>query len=817
MVFSVALRSLEGAALLEMLELYAAHGLAAEEPDQTYYLAADVARQVGRSDLALRYLEEGRERFGDNPVLCEKLGFSALDLGDTARAEAEFRKGTEIDPDFAPNWYGLCVSLNALGRQTEAAQAAGPVLAWEDRYDPVGFARLVAELAEAEYSRGARAEVVELYGFLHARGGDDLATVRYADILLKCGRPAEARRVIGRFDLTIPRPGKWETCILVEVLIGVGEIDEARDLAEFLLGGPDFHVHFLRTYLRTHPDIESVRESRGHVAARFAGADRKVMDLVRVSFVFAAREFDVAVSSYATIGPEARRELCYEALTMGYLMNERGLTRDAAAMADILAKDGHINFPVALLRINVAFAQQDYDLAGTYLKGLEPSNDRDAMELRLKKFELACFTGDFDAARDLEGLLLADAEFARNALPPVLRFRSELRDWSGVCDAFLQHGLAEFNFAQLGDVVFRAFTRAERTRELSDRIEEVDGWSRNTDIARLWVSLAEHDAASPADMAYLLTDAPVTLDPVVKRRLQTALRYLETPSVQTGTPDQAVFFCTNTSYRKGTAVALMSLIRSNLSRLSDTQVFVVTDEEDDLSSEIFPIMAKAANLRTEIVPVKSFLDDFSKLDPSYGIFTSGHELSQAAYYRIFFARQLAADKQWRRATYLDSDVAVVGNLHELLAGDFEGKALAARREVVRPEIIIATREHGMQPEQYFNSGILSFDMTHPETDGCLDRAIHSINEARLFFHDQCALNIGFHGHVKYLPISQNFFVPPMVSPSDVDGDAAVLHYLDRPKPWEPTYAAEVGLPWLDNLDNVVSMVGPELAARLFHE
>ena len=135
--------------------------------------------------------------------------------------------------------------------------------------------------------------------------------------------------------------------------------------------------------------------------------------------------------------------------------------------------------------------------------------------------------------------------------------------------------------------------------------------------------------------------------------------------------------------------------------------------------------------------------------------------------------------------------------------------------MVRPEIVIAAREHGMRPEAYFNSGVLSFDLSHPETVPCLDRAIQSTRSARLFFHDQCALNLGFLGQVHYLPVSQNFFVPPGLAPADVDPGAAVLHYLDRPKPWEATYAAEVGLPWLDNLDNVVSMLGPDLAARLF--
>ena len=266
-------------------------------------------------------------------------------------------------------------------------------------------------------------------------------------------------------------------------------------------------------------------------------------------------------------------------------------------------------------------------------------------------------------------------------------------------------------------------------------------------------------------------------------------------------------------------VTVASLLQTNLGLLRGMRTVVVTDETDGLSAEVFGALGAATGCRMEVVGADGLLDDVERLDPSYGLFTSGTELAASAYYRIFYARHLLEAGEVTRAVYLDSDVLVRGDLSELFAWDLDGAPLAARREAVRPEVRQAAALHGMAPEAYFNSGVLALDLSHPEAGPALDASIHAVLDegTTLLFHDQCALNIGFKGRVGYLPERFNHFLPPDLADGPVDADAAIVHFLDRPKPWEATYDHRAALDWLRSYETLVPLVGRTLAARLFLE
>ena len=93
-------------------------------------------------------------------------------------------------------------------------------------------------------------------------------------------------------------------------------------------------------------------------------------------------------------------------------------------------------------------------------------------------------------------------------------------------------------------------------------------------------------------------------------------------------------------------------------------------------------------------------------------------------------------------------------------------------------------------------------------------AIHDTG-VTLLFHDQCALNLGFRGLFLRLGMSWNTPVGEATTLSDLPPDTAVLHYLDRPKPWSAAYEGECGTLWFDAWARTAAVIGAGQAVALF--
>ncbi len=102
---------------------------------------------------------------------------------------------------------------------------------------------------------------------------------------------------------------------------------------------------------------------------------------------------------------------------------------------------------------------------------------------------------------------------------------------------------------------------------------------------------------------------------------------------------------------------------------------------------------------------------------------------------------------------------------------------------------------GVDVRTYFNSGVLLFDMAQPDTVVLLEEAIrlgeHELH--RLFFLDQCALNIAFLGRMSPLPAEFNFFLNRTHPGRE---NARLLHFVASPKPWDISYEGEFRQYWV---------------------
>jgi lipopolysaccharide biosynthesis glycosyltransferase len=128
---------------------------------------------------------------------------------------------------------------------------------------------------------------------------------------------------------------------------------------------------------------------------------------------------------------------------------------------------------------------------------------------------------------------------------------------------------------------------------------------------------------------------------------------------------------------------------------------------------------------------------------------------------------------------------------------------------------------GVEPTEYFNSGVLVFDLDHRDVGEALDRSVVFADQQpdRITFFDQCALNVGFAGRWTPLPSLFNFYVPPDLPsikyPKPGPDEPVVRHYVQPPKPWDPAYEGENNRAWRIGLASLKEVLdGDELRLLL---
>jgi lipopolysaccharide biosynthesis glycosyltransferase/Tfp pilus assembly protein PilF len=283
-------------------------------------------------------------------------------------------------------------------------------------------------------------------------------------------------------------------------------------------------------------------------------------------------------------------------------------------------------------------------------------------------------------------------------------------------------------------------------------------------------------------------------------------------------PLAEIFTCTDASYLVGASVSLFSLLKYNRGRLPRCRFRVYCAEEVlDLASAAFCDIGTAFATPIEVRPAGSLFPDELRLRTGWGVFTPGRRLSRAAYYRIYAALQLIDESSADRALYIDADTCLYAGVDRLLAFELAGRPLAVRLdEDNNPNIARAVIRLGLERGRYFNSGVLVLDLRHPELRAGLVRSaeIALLEQHRLTFVDQCALNLAFRGKFATLPDRFNYFVKPDTLIEDLPGAATIVHFLASPKPWDPMYGTPNCMPWLAEFAAMAEVVAPELPRRL---
>ncbi len=746
-----------------------------------------------------------------------KLGRLELAQGDAAAAAERFGWGTEVDPGFAYNWMGRARALAAGGRLAEAAPFAERFVGFGMKPHASEELAVLAGIADHLFESGERLRAGPIYAAL--RGWAPVSqktTVRLAKSLLSAGDQAAAldilrpAQVAGGLDL-------WGRRALAQCESHAGNHAEAVALAESVVAERPEDAGFVSSWL----DV-LVRADRADAATRVCWQD--VAARLGARLPATARAELQARAALAEADPAAARavvagidfavdtRLFYLGVEVAYAALAGGQAGEAEALSDRLARARPDATAPLVLQTDIYLRQQLWEKAGHTLR-LIPAADAEKPQILLKWFEYHCFVGATDAAAATLARLEANGPAAREFTAPILRYLAERHLW----DEAVRRGAAwigaDFCYEQIGYVLFRAAKHTGRHADLLTAIAAIAGWRDLPDLVRLHDALAWDRAGSLAEMEMLAGAAGAYASPAASRRMEVQRQIVARANAPPGR--RALFLCTDATYLCATIVALHSALRQSAPGREDCFV-VVSDAVADLARRLVQPF-RDQGFAVEIVAASAIVDDASALDPAYGLFTSGHMLAQAAYYRIFFARHLQRLGLYGRAVYLDGDVLVRGRLDTLFALDMAGQPLAARVETPRPEVSRAIALHGFAGDLYFNSGVLLFDLASDRLATALDAAVATLSapDVTLLFHDQCALNLGFRDRFLRLGMAWNTPVGEATRLDELAADTAVLHYLDRPKPWSAAYDGACGTLWFDAWALTAELIGAGEAVALF--
>jgi lipopolysaccharide biosynthesis glycosyltransferase/Tfp pilus assembly protein PilF len=798
-----------------------AAGLVAEFFGRFSYEACSADQLLALADVAQRAKDFGvaREALSRAALMPDKvhlayykMGRLELADGNPGDAADRFAWGTEVDPAFAYNWMGRARALAASGRKAEAAEFAERFVGFHVRpHTPEDLAALT-DIADFLFEAGARERCAPIYALVREFGATSQRTaVRQAESLIAAGQASQALEVLrpvhaaGKLDV-------WGRRALAHCESQAGNHAIAIGLAESVVSERPEDLGFIATYL------DVLVRSRDPQAWRDAVARRATILTPEAKAELTARlhlSQGEAVQAAAMLAPlplQRQTRLFYVTVETGYAALGGGHVALAEALAERLIEVAPDVAAPRLLRTDIYLRQQEWDRAAETLSAMPPDEAKQP-HVKLKWFEHSCFVGDIAKAKRLQAELEAGGLPSRQFTLPILRFLAEQQNWAELTDRALAWIGDDFHYTQIGYVLYRAAKRTGRQADFCAAIEKISKWHEHADLMRLHTALAWDVARSLADMQRVAVTAVELASPAMRHRMAVQRQMLARAKAPQGR--RALFLCTNANYLCATIVALHSALENSAPGREDC--FVIVDDNLAKRAEKLVQPFRKKGFSITVVPAGDVVDNAQRLFPTYGLFTSGHLLASAAYYRIFFARHLQKLGTYTRAVYIDSDVLVRTRLDALFAAELDGHPLAARVETPRPEVTRAIALHRLQGDLYFNSGVLLFDLTSPHLTAALDGAVAAIADDRvtLLFHDQCALNLGFRDRFARMGMEWNTPIAEETLAADLPADTAILHYLDRPKPWSAAYDGDCATLWLDQWARTAEVIGEAQALELF--
>lgn len=203
------------------------------------------------------------------------------------------------------------------------------------------------------------------------------------------------------------------------------------------------------------------------------------------------------------------------------------------------------------------------------------------------------------------------------------------------------------------------------------------------------------------------------------------------------------------------------------------------------------------------------------INPSYlfnssNLYISHDYFKEECYYRIAAPLLL---KNYKKIIFTDLDLLVFDDISILNSIDLEGKIIAACIEPVWKIFCdqdvqikgVSIREYSKnilqlsEPYSYYNTGVVVIDVQQFNKADSFKKLLEIVNNNKLLYQEQCALNILFKNNFYTLPSIWNFELLPMLKDyvrySKDESEAKVIHYLGGNKPWKNCNEYKADLWW----------------------
>lgn len=210
--------------------------------------------------------------------------------------------------------------------------------------------------------------------------------------------------------------------------------------------------------------------------------------------------------------------------------------------------------------------------------------------------------------------------------------------------------------------------------------------------------------------------------------------------------DLSIIYQLNEKYVPFAGVSITSLLENNKEASSIT-IYVLGESISPESKQKLTEAVEKYGRRVFFPNTTSLLLRFKKLGmiPYRGTYS--------VYLRLFFPELIPTDVE--RAIYLDADTIVDGSLEPLSNFDLKGKSVGMVLESITDDY--KTMIGMSTSSEYYNSGMILYDVDKWKTNGYCDKIVHHAQSIRSsYIGDQDFINIVCEGDIFRLPPKYNF-------------------------------------------------------------
>lgn len=239
-----------------------------------------------------------------------------------------------------------------------------------------------------------------------------------------------------------------------------------------------------------------------------------------------------------------------------------------------------------------------------------------------------------------------------------------------------------------------------------------------------------------------------------------------------------IFFASDDNYIPFLSVAISSLLEHSSKDYNYDIIVLSSKLNEENMKKIKEYEKDGVNIKFEDVKskIENIMDDLSlRLRDYYSV---------SIYYRLFIPSLFP---NYKKAIYLDADIVVIDDISKMYNEDLNGYLVAS----VNDDVIMsheAFKEYsrkmiGIEPEKYFNSGVLLMNLEEFRRDDIEGKFLHLLRKFNfdVICPDQDYLNFLCKDKVKYL--NKGWDRMPIEDKNFDDKNLHLIHYNNFHKPW----------------------------------